>query len=322
MIRLPKSKRRCLETTIFLIFTAIIFIFGIDLAGEFLGVAWARHSVFDIIKIILPLILLGTHAVYTLSLRRAIGFIILMISTGFFCELIGIQHSLLFGDLYTYKHDGLIVFSSIPLFQECLTVKGVPILVPLFWGVFIYAGYSLTSSFLHWINRKKPCRGRKEGLLLVLLVLLDAVVVVKLDLLLDPLLVRMGHWEWQNGGAYYGVPARNYLGWFLVTACASGSFRIFEYFFPANGPAIKPTVALMPVAGYIIFWGIATVSALQQHMYALIAVGFITFIPLALANLLFFLIGINGFRSLFPRHEKTKHIEAIVLRLETALRGE
>ena len=322
MVTLPRSRRICLEKTLSPLFTSIIIVFGIDLAGEFLAIPWACHSVFDIIKILLPLILLGVHAAYTLTLKRAAGFILLMISTGFFCETIGVQNTLLFGDLYTYKHDGLIVFSSIPLFKESLTVNGVPVLVPLFWGVFIYAGYSLTSSFLYWINMDTPRRGKKNWPLLLLLIIMDAVFVVKLDLFLDPLLVKMGHWEWQHGGIYYGIPARNYLGWFLVTACASGSFRTFEYLFPMRKPAIKPVVALMPVGGYIIFWGIATVSALQQHMYALIAVGLVTLIPVSAANFLFFIFGVNGFRTLFPRHRKSKNIEAMVLRLETALRRE
>jgi len=36
------------------------------------------------------------------------------------------------------------------------------------------------------------------------------------DFFLDPRMVRDGYWEWRDGGRYEGVPASNYVGWFLT----------------------------------------------------------------------------------------------------------
>ncbi|MFC6903838.1 bisanhydrobacterioruberin hydratase [Halalkalicoccus tibetensis] len=40
-------------------------------------------------------------------------------------------------------------------------------------------------------------------------------IVITLDLILDPGAVALGFWGWDTPGAYYGVPAMNYLGWLL-----------------------------------------------------------------------------------------------------------
>lgn len=52
-------------------------------------------------------------------------------------------------------------------------------------------------------------------------------LLVCLDLVLDPGAVAMGFWAWENPGAYYGVPFVNFLGWVLT---ASISARFLEEF--------------------------------------------------------------------------------------------
>jgi len=37
------------------------------------------------------------------------------------------------------------------------------------------------------------------------------------DVVMDPSMAVAGNWIWENGGAYFGVPRRNYLGWLLTT---------------------------------------------------------------------------------------------------------
>jgi putative membrane protein len=50
--------------------------------------------------------------------------------------------------------------------------------------------------------------------------------MVAIDLLIDPLAAnRLGYWRWIDTGAYYGVPARNFLGWFAVSALIFGIIR-------------------------------------------------------------------------------------------------
>lgn len=45
-----------------------------------------------------------------------------------------------------------------------------------------------------------------------------AVWMTTLDLLIDPLAAGpLGYWVWSDGGWYYGIPATNFAGWFIVS---------------------------------------------------------------------------------------------------------
>ncbi len=276
------------------IFGWILCVFAVDLLGEFFNLSWAQHAFIDVAKITLPILLLFTHACYILTLKRALFFIGITMLTGFLAEFIGIRHGSFFGELYAYNYESPIIFSNTPLFPRSFIFKGVPFLIPLFWSVFIYAGYSLSSSFLFWVRKDKPARRKGERLLLLFLTTCDAIFVLTLDLFIDPLLVRTGNWQWAEGSVYYGIPPGNYIGWFLVAFLTCGIFRVYEYIFPAETVRLKPSVFLMPPAGYLVFWGISVIAALQYKMYFLIFIGLLTIIPLSSLNLLFYLLREDG----------------------------
>ena len=44
-----------------------------------------------------------------------------------------------------------------------------------------------------------------------------ALVMTAWDVVMDPGMAADGNWIWEGGGAYFGVPRRNYLGWLLTT---------------------------------------------------------------------------------------------------------
>jgi putative membrane protein len=47
---------------------------------------------------------------------------------------------------------------------------------------------------------------------------MGAVVMTAIDLVIDPLATRaLGYWTWEAPGIYYGIPASNFAGWFLVS---------------------------------------------------------------------------------------------------------
>ena len=46
-------------------------------------------------------------------------------------------------------------------------------------------------------------------------ILLTALLVTILDLVLDPIAVDEGRWSWDKPGKYYGVPIKNFIGWFF-----------------------------------------------------------------------------------------------------------
>ena len=265
-------------------FTLSLLCIAIDAAGEFLGVTYAQHDMFDILKLAFPILLLFTHASTMLKFRRALILITLAMSIGLIAEIVGVHYGSVFGEKYDYNYTSPIIFSSTPMFHSVLSLKNVPLLIPCFWAVFIYAGYSLTSSFLAWLKINKPSRARNERGRLLLLVICDATLVLLLDLLMDPILVRIGNWTWQKGSPYYGIPLGNFVGWFLVAFMVCGLFRLFEYHTDPLPHPHSIQLHLMPAGGFLAFWAISVVAAIQYQMHALIAVGICTLLPIILFN--------------------------------------
>jgi len=54
------------------------------------------------------------------------------------------------------------------------------------------------------------------------LIIGSAILLVLIDLAIDPAIVHAGLWVWPGGGWYYGVPAINFLGWLLTGLIYSG----------------------------------------------------------------------------------------------------
>ena len=74
---------------------------------------------------------------------------------------------------------------------------GVPLLVPLGWFAFALIGVELSPP------------GSKRWL--------APLALVAWDVGLDPLMVTQGFWRF-DGGAYYGIPLSNFVGWFVAGA--------------------------------------------------------------------------------------------------------
>jgi putative membrane protein len=66
-------------------------------------------------------------------------------------------------------------------------------------------------------------------------ILLGATWMTAIDLLIDPLAAnQLGYWVWEQGGFYYGIPWRNFLGWFIVSAVI---FAVMQRRVENNHPA-------------------------------------------------------------------------------------
>jgi putative membrane protein len=63
--------------------------------------------------------------------------------------------------------------------------------------------------------------------------LLAAAALTAWDVYVDPRMVRGGWWSWPQGGRYEGIPASNFLGWFVT---ASGVFAVWAALDPDDDP--------------------------------------------------------------------------------------
>ena len=154
-----------------------------------------------------PLLLLGAVLVMRLPLiggllplvdRRALVGLGVLAGFTYGVELVGVYTGVLYGEFEYLIDLGPMLLGAVPL---ALPVFYFPILLNSYLLVTLLSGERL---------------GAAARLLAVLC------VVVGLDLVLDPGAVALGFWGWETPGAYYGVPAQNYVGWILSGIVAVG----------------------------------------------------------------------------------------------------
>jgi bisanhydrobacterioruberin hydratase len=143
------------------------------------------------------LLLAGLIVLVTASPANLVG-LLAAAAFGFITEYIGVSCGFLFGRyLYTGTLQPLLL--------------GVPLVMASAWMIL----FAYVKQMLLPFKLSKPAELTISG-----------VWMVAIDLLIDPLAAnRLGYWRWIESGAYYGVPARNFLGWFVVSFMIFGIIR-------------------------------------------------------------------------------------------------
>ncbi len=109
-------------------------------------------------------------------------------ATGFAAELIGVRTGIPFGR-YSYSR------------QLGARLGGVPLLAAGAWAAMARPAWIAAG----WIH---PRRGPR--------VALAATALTAWDVFLDPRMAREGYWHWHRPGRYEGIPASNFLGWWIT----------------------------------------------------------------------------------------------------------
>jgi putative membrane protein len=137
------------------------------------------------------------HAIEYLGLRRAFFFLGLTLTVSLLFEAVGVASGWIYGP-YHYAGGRL----------GPLILGLVPALIPLTWFMMLYPSYVIAERCapLEW--GAKP---RRLGV-----AALGGLILVAWDLALDPLMAAQGHWIWETRGAFFGVPLRNFWGWWLT----------------------------------------------------------------------------------------------------------
>lgn len=98
----------------------------------------------------------------------------------------------------------------------------VPYLLPLSWVPLVLGAVAATAPIAPTVPEDVPLRSR------VLWVLYAAVLLTLVDGVLDPGATSLGFWVWPEGGAYYGVPVSNYLGWLFSSSVAAAILLVLR----------------------------------------------------------------------------------------------
>ena len=86
----------------------------------------------------------------------------------------------------------------------------VPILISLAWFMMIHPAWATARALLSGIDQTSVAGNTARAAV-------AACVMTAWDTVMDPGMAAAGNWVWERGGAYFGVPLRNYFGWLLTT---------------------------------------------------------------------------------------------------------
>ena len=163
----------------------IILLFILHFVG---GVALSMDSVKSVFLTLTPfnlaltfVLLIWGNEDFSFNFFKVISVLFLI---GFFVEVLGVYSGLLFGEYHYGKTLG---------FQ----LLGVPLIIGVNWVLLVVSSFAVSSYFVS--NS-------------ILTVLLSSVIMVLLDLMIEPVAIRLDFWHWQAEV----IPLQNYLMWFLV----------------------------------------------------------------------------------------------------------
>jgi putative membrane protein len=170
---------------------------------------------------------------------------------------------------------------------EELFIADVPFFDSLSFTFLAYAAFSLARAVL--TERAAPeAPGAREfsGASLrskLALAIVAGVLMMLLDVVIDPLAVRGDRWFlgrifwYPNGGLYFGVPLSNFLGWLVVGAAGVGGYLLI---------AGEGAIGRKPHAGVGLYYGVlvfnlALTAWIQEWL--LLAAGIVLHVALAVA---------------------------------------
>jgi len=149
---------------------------------------------------------------------RLISAIIFCYVIGFFAEFLGVNYGLIFGS-YNYPDT---------LGPQ---LKGVPLIIGINWFIITFCVGAVIF--------------RLSKMPLVVKVLLATVLTVLIDVLIEPVAMKIDFWNWSNNE----VPFQNYLGWAVI------SLLIFSFYALIKIP-FKNIVAVVLLIWQILFFGV------------------------------------------------------------------
>lgn len=142
-------------------------------------------------------------------------FLVAIIVIGFGVEVVGINTGYLFGD-YTYGNVlGINAFN-------------VPFIIGVNWFIIIYSCGICMHTFLQKMIDKLPAdSNRSPNRLRYISVIVDgATLALLLDLLIEPVAIKLGLWKWNGDGT---VPFFNYLSWFIISCLLLTIFQFCNF---------------------------------------------------------------------------------------------
>jgi uncharacterized membrane protein len=156
-----------------------------------------------------PIVFALIHGAMSYLWRGILIFFAICLVVGNIFENVGVRTGFPFGHYYFTDLMGPKLFA-------------VPIQLGLAYLGMAYLSWTLARLILGGVQN--PLKGSR----VVTLPLVAAFIMVAWDFSQDPVWSTILHlWIWQQGGAYFGVPVSNFLGWYLTVYVFYQSFAMY-----------------------------------------------------------------------------------------------
>ena len=144
-----------------------------------------------------PLVFAFIHGVFFYRIRGILVFLTLCVIVGNIFENIGVRTGFPFGRYYFTELMGPKLFA-------------VPIMLGLAYTGMAYLSWAIARLILGDLRNL-------DGAYVLRVPLVASFIMVAWDFSMDPVWATVLHaWIWPRGGAYFGVPATNFLGWYVT----------------------------------------------------------------------------------------------------------
>ncbi len=167
------------------------------LLNAYAALSWTHLSLLTPLTTLVGFAFTLLHAGQRQGWKNAMLLLALTFGVSLLFESVGVATGLIYGSYHYTDKLG-------PLFLGL-----VPYLIPLAWFLMMYPSYVLADRFVPaWLV------GWKRTLSLASIA---GLVITAWDMVMDPGMVANGYWVWEVRGAYFGIPVRNFWGWWLTT---------------------------------------------------------------------------------------------------------
>ena len=203
----------------------LIMIFLLLIAGFYFIIGLALNipisdTTFIIGLILIFFVIVVIHGWKTLGAREFLVFFLL----AFFLTLI-------YEFTYGFGFDQLI--NCKPYYSDLLGPKflgKIPYMIPIVWTTSLYCAFTMTNIIFNRIRTTQKFKENISGkwfLKIIGMGIVTGFIMASWDLLVDPVMVKMGAWSWMCQGQYFDIPLWNYEAWVEIPLVF---FVIYNYY--------------------------------------------------------------------------------------------
>jgi putative membrane protein len=136
------------------------------------------------------------HSVHRLNWKSALLLFAVTFVVSLAFESLGVATGWVYGAYHYSDKLGVKVFGLVPL------------LIPIAWIMMSYPSFVIARLVIPRLKNLVAWR--------LWLAAVGALVMTAWDVAMDPMMSSGGHWIWEQGGAYFGIPLQNFWGWWLT----------------------------------------------------------------------------------------------------------